>query len=235
MRTYFEPTTVQRIRAFLAEQGMAMRPWSGASEVLQELERLLQARACDASFWASLRGLLAELVGSSEGGVGWRVGGAEVLSPERIDGVIVDIRRALAVVGRAPRPFLLLSKLAAPGLCAVLLLGMAAGCDDGGGAGKADVVQTDDGAQTDDADQVEYSTVEEYVSNSDLSWMTKSNLLECLKGFTSSERSVILDYFQDHTAEEIAAYLLELSNSEKCEVEPDVMAMDVYKGVSFPR
>jgi len=208
--------------------------------VLQELESLLQAREHDAAFWSSLRLLLSDLVAASMGVGGWTVRGAEVLSPERIDSVVGDIRRSLAAAGRAPGQRSLLSHLAAPGLCAVLLMGMALGCDESSSGPAADLVSGEDAFEAEDGFTPDFGpetsqwTLEEYVSNSDLSLDTQTTLLACLSRFDVTDRELMLAYFRDHTPEKIAEYLEMLSGSEFCSNEPDTIPYDVYKGVSFP-
>jgi hypothetical protein len=59
------PTTTQRVRLFLAEQGAALRPWAGLQETYDELYALLRRRRSDPEFWRPLKILLQEVVDSA--------------------------------------------------------------------------------------------------------------------------------------------------------------------------
>ena len=254
MRTYLTPTTVQHVRSFLSRHGMEMRPWSGAEEVLTQLQSLLVRQAGQTRFWADLKALLVEMTTAEGKPRSWRIAGAEVLSQQRVDLVVCEMRRALAGKPSAA-PLWLLRRLATGGMCAVLLMGMAA-CDDGGSG--ADVTQgqeVEEGDDVEGGDAAEVSIkVEEYIEASDLSSSDKELLLACLEGFSGTDREALLAYFESHSPEEVAAYLEDMTKWTRCvegpadvvegkdikekdeyEYEDDYWASDLYKGISFPK
>ncbi|MFH2008998.1 MAG: hypothetical protein ABI333_20580 [bacterium] len=129
-RPHLKPTTVQRLRPFLAAHGFETRPWDGADEVLDELTDLLQARRDDPGFWGPLRGLLRQLVRDAEdpdGSDRLPAAEAEILQGAEIGAIIGEIRSVLADPRQTERSAWL-QRLSAPALCFVLMLGMAAGC-----------------------------------------------------------------------------------------------------------
>jgi hypothetical protein len=126
--------TVQQVRHFLAQNGVPQKPWTGASEVLGALEGLLAARAEDPAFWVPLKALLEQLQAHARSMdcPYLPCPEAEILKAARLDEVIADLKAALP--GRAEdQPHVALTRLAAPSLCCVLLLAMAAGCESSGG------------------------------------------------------------------------------------------------------
>jgi hypothetical protein len=134
MAAFLGLNTVQQVRHFLAANGLPQKPWKGATEVLGALEGLLAARAEDPAFWVPLRALLGQLQAHARSMdcPYLPCPEAEILKAARLDEVIADLKAALP--GRAEdRPHVALTRLAAPSLCCVLLLAMAAGCESSGG------------------------------------------------------------------------------------------------------
>jgi len=251
--------TVQRLRRFLADNGMPQRPWTGASEVLGELEALLAARAEDPAFWVPLKKLLTALQAHARSldCPYLPCPEAEILKAACLDDVIADLQAALP--GRAEdQPHLALTRLAAPALCCVLLMAMAAGCKDrpshqslgppprpspspqaqqpkaeppleAGPEGVPEMVEV-----TPDVQEILARSVEDYVQDSNLRGLTKRRFLDCLAGFSSTEREDLVRLFQEKTPRQIARHLTAMARSERCRKDEPVEPVPKYKGVSFP-
>jgi hypothetical protein len=56
-------TATQRVRAFLAGQGVALAPWSGLDETYVASYALSSRRGDDPAGWSPVTGLLEEIVG----------------------------------------------------------------------------------------------------------------------------------------------------------------------------
>jgi hypothetical protein len=232
--------TVQQVRRFLADQGLPQEPWSGASEVLGALERLMAARAEDPAFWVPLKGLLESLQAHARSMdcPYLPCPEAEILKAACLDEVIADLKAALP--GRAEdQPHVALTRLAAPSLCCVLLLAMAAGCDgspfgDSGPCGDGECVRTYT------MDPVYHGPIEAdltaYVQDSDLDDEYKGRLLACLSGFPVSDRQDMVALFQNKTPAEISQYLQDLAYSATCNPTGETCRPcgALYKGISFP-
>jgi hypothetical protein len=92
------PTITQRVRTFLAEQGAALRPWTGLQETYDELYGLLRRRRGDPAFWQPLEDLLREIIASAADSQrrGRDTGAhAELLTSWKVDELVDDLRNAL--------------------------------------------------------------------------------------------------------------------------------------------
>jgi hypothetical protein len=252
MTTAFLPeTVVQRTRGFLMATGVQTPPWLGAREVVDRLADLFVARRAADGDRGKLLGFLGELKAAAEDGVArerLRELDAEVLRPSEVADVIEALSRELSD-GADRRTILdgLLSCLHAPALSALLLLGIAAGCETSGGAAtdaveatdclppidaevSADVVADPDVGMTDDEAK---NRLVEWIGDSGLSTDRKAALVECIReGLTPGDRKDLMDLFTNMTPEQIAAYLTSMvAPGGTC---GDYYAVPEYKGVSFP-
>jgi hypothetical protein len=129
------PTITQRVRRFLACEGVSLTPWIGLEETYDELYALLRRRRDDPEFWPPLTRLLEEIVESASER-------AELLSSWKVDELVTELRRALDSVDRGKAQFA--QGLSVAVLGGFLLIGLAAaGCgassviSNGGGGGSA--------------------------------------------------------------------------------------------------
>jgi len=250
---FLQPTVVQEIRGFLRSEGLVLRPWSGASEVLEALLGLLNRKKDDPAFWGPLQGLLSRVVARQELLETFTASykrDAEVFGAGDLRHLVQELRDALPGKDRTQGSALMevLRSLRAPALASALLLLVAVGCDNNSkditGGGDVQVAEVQPGVDTEpsagdvepslpDAGDVPLKDVFEYLEESDLPSWVKEDLEECLSMFSESERQDLVGIFQDKTPEEIAEYLENLADSDKCLdlIEP----MDaIYKGISFP-
>jgi hypothetical protein len=236
MTTAFLPeTVVQRTRGFLMATGVQTPPWLGAREVVDRLADLFVARRAADGDRGKLLGFLGELKAAAEDGVArerLRELDAEVLRPSEVADVIEALSRELSD-GADRRTILdgLLSCLHAPALSALLLLGIAAGCETSGGAATdaveatdclppidaevpADTVSddasaTDAGAELTDAEAK--NRLVAWVDDSTLSADRKTALVECIqKGLDPATRVDLAELFATMTPQQIAAYLADM-------------------------
>jgi len=128
-----QPTVTQRVRTFLAEEGVRLEPWTTLDDTYARLYALLDERRDDPEFWTPLGKLLGELAAKAGSA------SAELLCRTEVERLTADLRRALP--GRRAsgeiRPLAdFTASLGAPVLCAFLLLGLAAaaGCSGSGAA-----------------------------------------------------------------------------------------------------
>jgi hypothetical protein len=240
MHAAFLPeTVVQRTRGFLVATGVETPPWLGAREVVDRLADLFVARrAADGD-----RGRLEAFLGELSAHAGDRVAGerlreleAEVLRPSEVADVIEALSRELSD-GADRRTILdgLLSCLHAPALSALLLLGIAAGCETGGGTSFADNPDSfgseyvpSDGVPGDDvpgdeavadvtpdlsSTQADVMLVD-WVEGSGLTDARKEALIECLtNAFTAQGRIDLATLFSTMTPQQIADHLLALTQA----------------------
>ncbi len=99
------PTITQRVRFFLAEQGAALRPWTGLQETFDELYALLRSRRGDPRFWGPLKTLLRDVV--DDAATSQRRGqatspAAELLDSWQVDALVDELREALPDDTTAP-------------------------------------------------------------------------------------------------------------------------------------
>jgi hypothetical protein len=122
------PTVTQRVRAFLADQGAELRPWSGLQETYDQLYGLLRKRRQDPEFWAPLKGLLREVVASAADSQMASTAHAELLASWKVDELVDELRDALPADASSARTDFTRS-LSTAVLGGFLLLGLAAaGC-----------------------------------------------------------------------------------------------------------
>jgi hypothetical protein len=122
-----QPTVTQRVRAFLDAEGARLAPWATLDDTYARLYALLAERRDDPGFWAPLGKLMGAL--AAEAAATSSASVAELLGRAEIERLTAELRRALP--GRSPdgaiRPLAeFTAALAAPALCAFLLLGLAA-------------------------------------------------------------------------------------------------------------
>jgi len=133
------PTITQRVRFFLAEQGAALRPWTGLEATFDELYALLRLRRSDPEFWRPLKTLLQEVVDDAAESQrrGRRTSGAaELLDSWQVDALVDELRDALPedTVAGVPVRTDFTRTLSTAVLGGFLLLGLAAvGCGNGNG------------------------------------------------------------------------------------------------------
>jgi hypothetical protein len=131
------PTVTQKVRRFLAAEGVEVKPWAGLDATYVELYRLMNRRRDDPAFWGPLAGLLRDVVDDVTDPASARrlpSPHAELLSGWEVHSLVGDLRKALPG-GDAPAEATTVrrfgSKLPASVLGGFLLLGLAAaGCND---------------------------------------------------------------------------------------------------------
>jgi hypothetical protein len=240
MPSAIRPTTTQRVRGFLAEQGLAPAPWSALDETYAALYRLLRTRAHDDRFWKPLAGLLCDIV-SDAADDSRRAKGAELLKSWDIEELTRDLRRALPSEWEDDAPVRrFTSSLAAPALGGFLLFGLAAaGCDtaedaDGDGSQPAWAA----GCSL-DADTVLYNSIDD---NTTLTDDEKSDLCGCLADENDGTQDSLSSLFDGCDPEAIASALEDFVN--QCQSDAGLENTDsavlncaggmAYKGVAFP-
>ena len=128
------PSSIQRIRCFLGQQGrMKVKPWAGVEETLDAFHRSLVLNRRNDAFWEELAGLLQDLAHDMRRRFSSTPGSVidnEALNPTRHRELIEEIRQALD----RPRPSgfqRLASSLSAPAVTVLFLLGgtVVVGCD----------------------------------------------------------------------------------------------------------
>ena len=135
------PTVTQRVRRFLAEQGAALRPWTGLRETYDELYSLLRQRRNAPEFWQPLKGLLRDVIESAVASQsrGRRASAqAELLTSWKVDELVDELRDALPADANDAWPARtdFTRKLSSAVLGGFLLLGLAAsGCTSNSTAG----------------------------------------------------------------------------------------------------
>ncbi len=153
------PTVTQKVRRFLAAEGVEVKPWAGLDATYVELYRLMNRRRGDPAFWGPLAGLLRDVVEDVTDPQSPRrlaAPHAELLSGWEVRSLVDDLRRALPGDGTAEpttvRRFG--AKLPASVLGGFLLLGLAAvGCNDDPSDGVPDAGDAADGVEA--ADEVD--------------------------------------------------------------------------------
>jgi hypothetical protein len=155
-----QPTVTQRVRAFLAAQGVALAPWAPLDEVYVELHALLRRERDAPGFWGPLEELLGHVVESAVD-PGWAgrlpAPQAELLSAADVGDLTRELRAALRGADEgagveAVRRFT--GGVSAAVLAGFLLMGVAvSGCSDdehlvAPGAGETFATQAVDAAQS---------------------------------------------------------------------------------------
>jgi len=120
-------TITHRVRTFLREQGVDMRPWSGLDETYAGLYDLLRERRNDPEFWGPLSALLASvLAGASDAARrNLPAPSAELLESWDVEELVRDLREALERP-RASSVVRFASRLPQAAMGAFLVLGLVA-------------------------------------------------------------------------------------------------------------
>jgi hypothetical protein len=238
MMATIRPTTTQRVRGFLIDQGIAPRPWSTLDETYAALYRLLRARRDDNAFWRPLAGLLRDVVAdAADGPRRLPARQAELLRSWDVEELVRDLRRALpgrcAPVGDH-RGFA--RALGAPVLGGFLVLGLAAaGCDDGGTPAWAEGCSLDGGTGL-------YAAIDE---NDTLSGDEKAGLCTCVAALAVDSQQSLSALFEECSAESVAMALEQIaascdSGGGAVDGDPSTWWTEcweigaAYKGVAFP-
>jgi len=130
-----EPTITQRVRRFMMDRGLRVRPWTGLDETYRALHRLLAQKKDEPEFWAPLAALLKDVVAAATTADEKNrlpAPHAELLRAWDIDRLVADLRAAMPEAGTGFGAAALLrftSSLCAPALGGFLLLGLATACD----------------------------------------------------------------------------------------------------------
>jgi hypothetical protein len=238
------PVVTQRVRAFLAGQGVDLRPWSGLDETYARLYDLLSERRNDPRFWEALETLLGRIaLDAAEGERHRAAPGAELLASWDMAVLVRDLRAALPGAGiGAARPSLraFTAALSAPVLGGFLLVGLAAsGCVDGDDGDDADAAtdtdsdsdsDSDSGSDTDSGTDTDWdsdcalsgsSPIYQAIADSSLATDDKRALCTCLAALVDDWQAGLTDLFQNGTPQEIAAALEDLVQC--CDDDPGAL------------
>lgn len=128
MTSNFVPTSLQRIRRFLADKGrFKVKPWADVETTLEGFRSTLYRKRCDEAFWEELKSLLSQLHEDTERRLEADEIGLiqnEVLDPERRNQLLDEIRCAIAVGPEIEGGFRALSnQLSAQAFSLLLILG----------------------------------------------------------------------------------------------------------------
>jgi hypothetical protein len=99
------PTVTQKVRTFLDDQGIVLRPWSSLDETYGELYELLSQRQGDPAFWKPLASLLESIIddlADPKAAQRLTAAQAELLSSWNIQKLVGELRRALPVQTERP-------------------------------------------------------------------------------------------------------------------------------------
>jgi hypothetical protein len=240
------PVVTHRVRAFLAAQGVDLRPWSGLDETYACLYGLLRERRDDEPFWTGLGALVSRLAADGKASARLHAApGSELLTALEQEVLIRDLRAALPADGSASATASLRAftrALPGPVLAGFLLLGLAAaGCVDNKGNDESGGLKC-----TLPPSGILYQTIAE----SSLDSRDRLVLCLCMETLTADWKTGLTELFQTGTPDEIAAALTALVNC--CEegpltfndpyrqqvqdllIEGMLCGVPLYKGVSFP-
>ncbi|MFH2006405.1 MAG: hypothetical protein ABI333_07460 [bacterium] len=229
-----QPTITQRVRGFLAAQGVTLRPWSGLDETYTELYGLLYRRRSDPAFWPHLTELLHAVVDDAVDPTGRSrlpARQAELLRSWDITDLVSKLRGALPREAPKRDPGAVRSfavRLSSAVLGGFLLLGVAAaGCDSGdanhnnnltGGDAGADaaVVGQDAGPGADagawhdgcslNSGSILWNTLDDATISAD----EKRTLCGCFASLNVSWTDGLSQLFSTGTPQQIAAALAEM-------------------------
>lgn len=253
-RSVIRPTVTQRVRRFLAAEGVEVRPWADLDAVYVELYRLMNRRRDDPTFWGPLAGLLREVVEDVTDPASSRrlpAPQAELLAGWEIRSLVDDLRRALPggdvpVEKTAVRRFG--AKLPAAVLGGFLLLGLAAvGCNEDSSDGTPECTPAGATTWADGCDLPNSSVLWCSLATSSMDPGHKSSLCGCFARLSGSWSEGLTELFSTEPPEVVAATLEEMleccagsaalgqpfpadpppNPDELCEATP------IYKGVSF--
>ena len=207
-------TSLQQVRSFLVEQDAAPPAWSSGAAALEALYALLRERRDDPQFWTALEALLVRLEdGQRRPDL---VAGAETLDGPSMGELLEALRDALP-----PRPEASdgvrswASGLGGRALAAFLLLGTAVGCPPVRPA-STDCVDADGLGLSEPSREVLCELVD-IVEASSVSDATQDELIDCLRGITSSRREELLSTFRDLSGDALADALEDFALSDECE------------------
>jgi len=227
MHDTVKTTTLIEIRDFLATEGCAPPPWGPPERAVDALYRLLRERRGDDRFWADL----AELTRRLDDRRFDPAPLSEVLGATELDRLIADLRRSLDGAGAKPSALAWIGSAAsASALVAFLLLGAAAGCDNGPSDGDGDVdadVEPDADVVPDaeaDAEAEEpcaeavargytgevarvYCDLIEVIQGSTVAAGVKTDLLACLPELDAALRASLIEQFATMNDTDLATYL----------------------------
>ncbi len=205
-------TSLQQVRTFLVQQDAAPPAWSPGAATVQALYDLLQERRDDPSFWGALEGLLERIEDAR-----LRpdlIAGAETLDGATVGELLTALRQSLPKRGPASAGVgVWASGLRGRALAAFLLLGTAVGCPT---AGPGDECSEADGLGLENMDADVFCDLVEIVQGSSASQATQDELLDCLRGLTTSRRETLLATFLDLSGDALADALEDLALSEEC-------------------
>jgi hypothetical protein len=145
-------TVTQKVRGFLAQQGVDVKPWTGLDETYGALYALMNRRRDDPAFWPPLTRLLDDIVADVTDPASPRrlpAPQAELLGTWDVKSLVADLRKSLPG-GEVPTDPTTVrrfgEKLSARLLGGFLLLGLAAaGCNEEGDDVTPDAADSRDG------------------------------------------------------------------------------------------
>jgi hypothetical protein len=235
--TAIRPTTTSRVRRFLSEQGVDLRPWSGLDETYAHLYALLNERKGDPTFWSPLSDLLGDVINDTINQGRLPAPQAELLASWDIEDLMRDLRMALPGDDQPPEQStvkLFLEGLSAPVLGGFLMLGLVTSAcdkveDDGNGDVDTDTdTDTDSDTDTDadndwdaNCDLDSSSILWTAINDSDLDNSDKKELCACFESLNSDWNTGLADLFQNGTPEEVASALEDMISC--CSAFPEIL------------
>lgn len=227
------PTITHRVRAFLDDQGLSLKPWSGLDETYEALYRLLWRKRDEPAFWGPVRELLEAIIDNATDGGRLAASQAELLRSWDVEELLGELRAALQPATPPTSAAQFASRLAAPVMGGFLLLGLvASGCSaatradaDTDAAMDADIewdadIERDADAEHDaeelswaegcdlDRSSVLFSTLRD---NESLNDMGREFLCHCFASLNTSWNDGLEELFASGTPEEVALALRELN------------------------
>lgn len=209
------PTLVE-LRRFLVEEGCALEPWSSPEAVVRSLHDLLAHKRDDERFWARLKELSRRLDARDFDARG--LPDFEVLGPAAIDRLVDELRGSVGP-SRSRSVLDWLRTGAGLGAILVVVLGLALSCADeepadidapwSPDAWQCDVVADGHGI-TDEAERDALCQLGDYVKGAAVTDSTMRAVLDCIPGYDAAWRADLLDQFENATAEELNALLVDL-------------------------
>ncbi len=244
--TAIRPSTTLRVRRFLSEQGVDLRPWSGLDETYARLYTLLNERKDDPTFWSPLSDLLGDVISDTVNEARLPAPQAELLASWDIEDLMRDLRMALPGSDRPPAQStarLFMGGLSAPVLGGFLILGLATiACDevrdiDNEDEGSDTDADTDAGRDTDtdhdtdeDADEdidwdadcdLDSSVLWGTINDSNLANVEKKELCACFESLSTDWNTGLSDLFQNGTPDEVASALEDMISC--CSLSPAIL------------
>ena len=205
-------TSLREIRAFLANQGTDLPPWSAPPTSVERLYQLLRERRGDETFWTDLSDLTRRLERVQSAPL--HLDGSDVLSAAVVDQLLADLRADLPD-DPAALPSLrdwARSSVGFSAVAAFVLLGASLGCDktdaECGAAADEDI--------TDAGEQIVICDLVDIINASEMDPDLRSDLLACLPELAAAERADLLDQFEQASEGELADLLEEIAVSDEC-------------------